>query len=79
VKAGVGGYTLAITLGLVVGVGGAWTMWTVGERLTRRVRGRSEVVQERYFRALYLSAMVWILVVACFGGWFSHIFLPIVF
>jgi hypothetical protein len=59
-KVGFGGYALAIFTGLTVEVGCAWAMWTAGKTVGTRIRRLSPSVDERYFRALYFSAMLWI-------------------
>ena len=60
---GVGGYALSIGLGLILGAGSAWAMWGVGERVGSAVRGYPEPKRETYFRALYVSAIAWLIVV----------------
>jgi hypothetical protein len=63
-KVGFVGYTLAIGIGLVLGAGCTWTMWTVGERVGSTLQSYPQQQRERYFRDLYLAAVLWLLVVA---------------
>jgi len=74
---GVGGYALAIIVGLALGISFAWTQWQAGKTLFRYVehkRGRlSKSVREWCFRALYLAGVFWILVAGAVGGWASSV------
>jgi len=62
-KAGFGGYSLAIAIGITLGVACTWAMWTVGERVGVAVQPYPEAKRELYFRVLYLAAVLWILIV----------------
>jgi hypothetical protein len=53
-KVGFGGYALAITTGLVLGLCCAWTMRTVGGIVGADIRRQAVSLHERCFRALYL-------------------------
>lgn len=75
---GFGGYALVIAVGFVVGVCGAWMMNTAGANVAARIERTSEV-RERYFRSLYLAAMLWMVLTTFLGGWLSSIVLRLVF
>lgn len=62
-KAGFKGYALAIGIGLTLGLACTWAMWTAGERVLAAVQPYPEPKQERYYRVLYLVAVLWILIV----------------
>jgi hypothetical protein len=70
-KVGFGGYTLAITIGLALGVCCAWTMRIVGDTVAARITRQTVSLHERYFRALYFAAAVWIAFALFLGGWVS--------
>jgi hypothetical protein len=63
-KAGFAGFALVVAFGLILGTGCAFAMWAVGERVIAAVKLYPELRQERYFRALCLGAVVWLLLVA---------------
>lgn len=75
---GPGGYALAITIGLAVGVCCAWTMRAVGATVATRIERRPASLHESYFRALYLAAIAWIAVSLFLGVWVSYAFLRLV-
>jgi len=81
-KVGFVGYALAVTVGLVVGLGCAWLMWASGEvvvkYLERPGRKYSESMREWCFRVLYLAALLWIVPTGIIGGWFSSVMLRFV-
>jgi len=55
-KAGVGGYVLAIAVGLVVGVCCAWTMWIVHKIVVTSLHRRPDWEHSEWFlRAFYFS------------------------
>jgi hypothetical protein len=62
-KAGLLGYAFAIAIGSVLGVTCTWAMWMAGERVIATAKPYPEAKQELYFRALYLTAVLWILIV----------------
>ena len=70
-----GGYLLAVTIGLAVGLSCAWTMWTVGNVIGNRIRALPDAVHEKYFRLLYLGATFWILLTGVFGNVASFLIL----
>jgi hypothetical protein len=78
-KVGFGGYALALTVGLALGVGCAWTMWTVGKTVAAHLKQHSELPKKRYARALYFAAMLWIVFALCLGEWVSSVLLRLVF
>ena len=68
-QAGLGSYSLAIIIGLLLAVCNAWTMYKVGGTLADRSKRYSESVKEWRFRALYLAATLWIPLAAFLGDW----------
>ena len=72
-KVGFSGYTLAITIGVALGVGCAWTMWAVGKIVNTHLRRPywedRKSFQEWCFRALYFAAMLWIVFAGILGEW----------
>jgi hypothetical protein len=77
-RVGFGGYTLAIAIGFVLGVCCAWTMRTVGDTLGAHITRQTVSVHERYFRALYFAAVVWIACGLFLGTWVSSALLRLV-
>ena len=63
-KLGVGGYALVLVVGLVLGLSCAWALWSVGENVAARVRPYPKPRQDWYLRALYFTAVLWLLCVA---------------
>jgi hypothetical protein len=78
-KVGVGGNVLATVIGLVVGIGFAWTMWTSGDLLVARIRLLPEGLREQRFRLMYLGAFAWIVFGGIVSGLLSHFALRIAF
>jgi hypothetical protein len=76
---GMVGYALAFSSGLAVGAFFGWTMWAshwiVGNKITRSAPAK----QEWYARAFYFTKLVWIVLAACVGLWFSKLVLRVVF
>ena len=77
-KAGFGGYALATTVGVVVGIGSAWTMWIthkiVVTSLMRRPDWKDASSQQEWsLRALYFSKFVWIVFAGFLGWWLSRL------
>jgi len=60
-RASLAGFAFAIGVGLVLGGGCTWTMWTVVEKVGAAVQVHPEPRRELYFRALYVAAVLWIL------------------
>ena len=78
-KVGFGGYALAITIGLAVGVSCAWTMWISGKTAGNRIsKLDSESLKHWCFRALYASSIFWIFLSAVLGEWASSALLRLV-
>ena len=73
-----GGYTLAITIGLALGMCCAWTMRTVGGSVAARITRQSVSLHERYFRALYFAAVVSVAFALFVGLWVSSALLRLV-
>ena len=74
-KVGFRGYALAITVGLALGVGCGWTMWTVANRVVARMKRGLGPKKERFFSVLYLAAMLWIVFALFLGEWVSSLLL----
>jgi hypothetical protein len=70
-KGGFGGYSLAIAIGLALGVGCAWTMRAVGEKAFTRLERYPAEIKERYLRALYFAVLLWAVFGLFLGGWVS--------
>jgi hypothetical protein len=77
-RVGFNSYVLAITIGVVLGLGCAYIMRTAGKAVASRSKGHSVSVRERYFRALYLAAIVWIVLGLFLGSWASSNLLRLV-
>ena len=77
---GIGGYAFSVFLGLGLGVGCAWVMEKIGKLVYDRLKHSAGPIQERYFRALYFAAMVWIVFALFLGEWVTspllHLFKP---
>ena len=56
-------YVLALPIGAIVGAGGAWTMWWIGETVIEKTNASSERKREWYLRSLYLAPVPWIVIV----------------
>lgn len=65
-KAGFRGYAVATAVGLGVGVGCAWIMWNAGRIAFARIRSLPGSMRERYFRRVYIGAILWVILVAFF-------------
>jgi heme A synthase len=78
-KVGAGGYALAITIGLALGVSCAWTMWTAGRTAAAHIKLQPASRQKRYFRALYFAAMLWVVFALFLGAWASSALMRLVF
>jgi hypothetical protein len=70
-KAGFAGYALAITLCLVLGGCCAWTMEAAGARIFVRIQRQPVSLGERYARAIYFAAIVWIVFALFLGSWIT--------
>ena len=67
-EVGFGGYTLTLTIAVVLGVGSAWTMEVAARAVATRSERHSASLREWYFRALYFAAVLWILFTGIVGG-----------
>jgi hypothetical protein len=76
-RAGFFGYTFAIAVGLLLGLGCAYSMRTVGKTVAAHLEGNSASVRERYLRALYFTAMMWIVLALFLGSWASSALLKV--
>jgi uncharacterized membrane-anchored protein len=77
-KAGFGGYVLAITIALVLGLCGAWAMRIVGKTVADRVRRHPGSPWERYLVALYFAAILWMALVIFLGSLMSSTMLRLI-
>jgi hypothetical protein len=81
-KVGFGGYALALTIGVALGVGCAWAMWAVGKiiytHLQRPHWEHREPLKEWLSRALYFAAILWILFAGILGAWVTSASLRII-
>jgi hypothetical protein len=68
-RAGFGGYALAITIGLLLGVCNALAVYKLGEAVAGRSTAYSQSLGRWRFRALYFAAALWIPFVAFLGDW----------
>jgi hypothetical protein len=68
-RAGVVGYVLALLSGVIVGVSSACLMRAVGEKVATRVELYSGAKKERYYRALYFAALLWVFLALFLGSW----------
>ena len=71
IRAGVVGYVLSVLIGLMLGLGCAWIAHKTGASVHNRVKQRDNSVQNRYFRLLYLGAMLWIVFALFLGLWIT--------
>lgn len=78
-KVGPSGYALTIIVALAVGVCCAWTMSTVGKAVVAHIGRQPVLLRERYARALYFAAMLWIVFALFLGDWVSSAVLRLVF
>ena len=80
---GPGGYTLAIAVGLAVGVCCGWIMYAthepVGRKLQRLTSETSHAKQEWSFFGFYLVKILWMALAGFLGFWLSSVLLRIVF
>lgn len=70
-KADLTGYALSVAVGLILGLLLAWIMREVGRIIAAHIKRQPELVQERYFRALYFTATLWIVLGLFLGSWVS--------
>lgn len=70
-KAGFGAYALAIGTGLALGLSLGWVMWTTGKLVAARIKTQPDSSRERYAKALYLAAVLWIMLGLFLGNWLS--------
>ena len=68
-RVGLRGYAFSVLVGLLLGIGCAWIMQRVGSLFYARLKHCGVFSQERYFRLLYLGALVWIAFALFLGNW----------
>ena len=66
------GYATAITVGLLLGVGCAWAMRTLGSRVAVSSAPTPDSPNTWRFRALYMGAVIWIVVALFLGSWVTE-------
>ena len=71
------GYAPTIAVGLVLGLGGAYSMRTVGKTVAAHLRANSASVREPYLRTLYFAAVMWIVLALFLGDWASSALLKL--
>jgi|SRR5215472_12937348 len=74
-RVGLGGWALAASLGLTLGLCCAWTMEVTGATLSAHVQAKSLSLREWYLRALYFAGMLWIVFAGFLGAWTSLVLL----
>jgi hypothetical protein len=77
-RASFGGYVLAITVGLALGLSFALSMRTIGKTVAAQMKGQY-APREWYARALYFAAVLWILLGLFLGNWLSSAAMRLVF
>jgi hypothetical protein len=76
---GVAGYTLALIVGLALGAFFGWTMWATHWIVGNKIDRAAPAKQEWYFRALYFSKLLWMVLAAFVGLWLTTALLRVVF
>jgi len=72
---GLGGYVIAILVGLVLGAGGAWTLRKFGRFAVARLETRPVRAEGLYLGSLYFAAVLWVLLALFAGSWTSSLIL----
>ena len=83
-KVGFGGYALAVTIGLPLGVCCAWAMWIMHKIFVTNLRRRPDwehwaSQHEWFYVAFYFTKILWIVFAAFLGRWVSSAILRLVF
>ena len=83
-KVGFGGYALAITIGLPLGVCCAWAMWIMHKIFVTNLRRRPDwehwaAQHEWFYVAFYFTKILWIVLALFLGAWVSSATLRLVF
>jgi phosphate/sulfate permease len=70
--AGIGAYTIAISVGFVIGACCASAMWYTGKAVSKRgTKPHSPAVQTWCIRGLYFSSLLWLSLSALLGRWLT--------
>jgi hypothetical protein len=77
--AGLGGYALALAIGMAVGLSCAWAMAIAGRKIAAHIQLRPASSHERHFRTLYVASVFWIILAGALGGWLASVSLRLVF
>lgn len=67
--AALGGYLLAIVVGLLLAACNAWMIYKAGNLLANRTSSSSKPRQEWFGRAFFLVILLWLPLAAFIGGW----------
>lgn len=63
-KAGLVGYALAVAIGIALGGGAAWAMWSIGRKVAPTIETFPKAKQKLYFDVLFFAAVFWIAIAA---------------
>jgi len=67
--AAIGGYVLAIIIGLLLAACNAWVVYKAGERVANLTSSSSQSRQEWFGRAFFLAILLWLPLAAFLGNW----------
>ena len=80
---GPGGYTLAVAVGLAVGVCCGWVMYVthdpIGRKILNRFPSEASAKLEWWFFVFYVAKVLWLIVSTVLGFWLSSMLLRLVF
>jgi len=77
-RVGFGGYALAVTSGLAIGIFCAWIMWVMGKIMTSQIELKPVPLRERYALLLYIAAIMWIAFALFLGNLASVVLMRLV-
>jgi len=67
--AALGGYLLAVLVGLLLAACNAWVIYRAGDRLAGATASSSKARQEWFGRAFFLVFLLWLPLAAFLGNW----------